>query len=186
MINLEQLWEFVKNPVYKEDEDNDFKYRLTVFRILLFYALGIGIGFGILNGILQASGIVAIGEHAINELLEKYSFVLIVFFAIVIAPIIEELIFRAPLVLFKSSPFFKAIFYLFTLVFGFYHITNFEITSSVLLFSPILVAPQISAGLFLGFIRVRFGLLWSIALHACYNLVLLLPVIIGKILKSGL
>jgi len=39
----------------------------------------------------------------------------------------------------------------------------------VILFSPLLVAPQFFIGLIFGFIRVRLGLLWSIFLHSLYN-----------------
>ena len=62
------------------------------------------------------------------------------------------------------------------------HISNFEMTKQVLLFSPLLVAPQISVGFLLGYIRVRFGLIWSMALHACYNMVLIVPVLIMQLL----
>ena len=64
--------------------------------------------------------------------------------------------------------------YVFAILFGLVHITNFKITPSVLLLAPILVLPQICIGGFLGFIRVRFGLLWSIALHGSYNGILML------------
>ena len=55
------------------------------------------------------------------------------------------------------------------LLFGFVHITNFDFTTSVLLLSPILVLPQLLVGGYFGYIRVRFGLQWSILLHGSYN-----------------
>lgn len=186
MIRLQQIWEFVKSPIYVEDENLDFKYRLGVFSRLLVYALLISITFSIVIGFLEESGLLVVGEHAIEELFQKYSLPVIALLAIVVAPVVEELIFRAPLVLFKKSRFFNLILYLFTLVFGFYHITNFELTTTVLLFSPLLVAPQISVGFFLGFIRVRLGLFWAIALHASYNMTLFLPLLILKIFNLPL
>lgn len=175
---LKQIWEFFKNPIYQEDTNTDFKYRLTVFGRLLIYTLAISFVLGMVIGSLETLFKLDVGKHAIEDFLDNYSAWFLFGAAVILAPLIEELCFRGPLLFFKESPFFKHIFYLFTFVFGFYHITNFELTTTTLLLSPILVAPQISAGLFLGFIRVRFGLPWAIALHACYNLILVGPVII--------
>ena len=60
-------------------------------------------------------------------------------------------------------------FYFLTIAFGLVHLSNFVITNNVIYFAPILVAPQIVLGGYLGFIRVKFGLLYSILLHAAYN-----------------
>ena len=95
-------------------------------------------------------------------------------FAALIAPVFEELIFRAPLTAFKKKNQFRIAFYVFAILFGFVHITNFELTTNVLILSPILVLPQTLVGGYFGFIRVRFGLLWSIALHGSYNAILML------------
>ncbi|WP_435264277.1 CPBP family glutamic-type intramembrane protease [Tenacibaculum sp. nBUS_03] len=54
-------------------------------------------------------------------------------------------------------------------MFGLVHITNYTLTTNVILLTPFLIAPQTILGGYLGFIRVRFGLHWSILLHACYN-----------------
>ncbi len=186
MIRLQEIWEFVKHPVYIEDENLDFKYRSSIFGRLLVYALLISIAFSIVAGLIEELGFIAVGEHAIEELFRNHSLIIIAFLAVLMAPIVEELLFRAPLVLFKKSSFFAVFLYLFTFVFGFYHITNYEISTSVLLFSPLLVAPQISIGFFLGFLRIRFGLIWAIAFHACYNFILLMPVLIAKALNLPL
>lgn len=183
---LKQVWEFLKNPNYQEDTNTDFKYRLDIFARLLVYILAIPFVLGMVIGSLEGLFELDLGKHAIEDFLDNYSAWFLFGAAVVLAPLLEELCFRGPLFFFKESPFFKHIFYLFTFVFGFYHITNFEFTTTNLLLSPILVAPQISAGLFLGFIRVRFGLLWSIALHACYNLILIGPVLIMLIFDISL
>jgi hypothetical protein len=113
--------------------------------------------------------------------------VLVVLLAgIILAPVLEELIFRGPLIFFRNSRFFPYIFYGITLLFGFYHITNFELSRQVLLLSPLLVAPQLCVGVFLGYIRVRFGLLWAMLLHALYNFALLGPVLLLKYLNIPL
>lgn len=49
------------------------------------------------------------------------------------------------------------------------HITNFEINTTIILLSPVLVLPQILLGGYFGYVRVRLGLQWSILLHSMYN-----------------
>jgi hypothetical protein len=67
-------------------------------------------------------------------------------------------------------------FYFIALLFGFYHLINYRFTIQVLFFAPLLVLPQIVAGLLLGYIRIRFGFIWGILLHAIHNLLFILPV----------
>lgn len=173
-----QLIAFFKNPVYIPDENKEFDYRMGIFWKLLLYCLICSIVFGILIGAVKMAIGLDTGQHALDSFMEKYSPIVLFLAAVVAAPVLEEFIFRAPMVFFKNNPRFKIAFYLFTLVFGFYHITNFEINTSVLLLSPLLVAPQLSVGLFLGFIRVRFGIRWAIALHAAYNFILIGPFVV--------
>ena len=68
-------------------------------------------------------------------------------------------------------------------IFGYIHIFNYELITNVLLFSPILIGPQIFMGFYLGYIRIKFGLVYSICLHAMYNFILVTPFLIG--LKYG-
>lgn len=175
---IQSLLKFIKHPVYQEDENTDLRYRFNIFIRLLGLSLGISILLGMLIAGIETLGAVDLGEHAMDLMVEQYSTGFIFLAAVVLAPLLEEFFFRGPMVFFQNKRYFKFIFYLLTLVFGFYHITNFEVTPTVLALSPILVAPQISVGLFLGFIRVRFGLLWAMLLHACYNLLLVGPVIL--------
>lgn len=178
---LQRLWNFFKNPTYAEDENTDTYYRLGLLFKLLALALIISVVLGGIIGVLETTLDLDFGKHAVEEAMEKFSPWFLAFAAIVLAPLFEELVFRAPMALFKDKPYFKYIFYVLTLIFGFYHITNFEITATVLILSPILVAPQISVGALLGYIRVRLGLIWAIGLHAIYNLFLLGPLLIFKI-----
>ena len=94
-------------------------------------------------------------------------------FGAIVAPIIEELLFRAPLTSFKKPKSFKIAFYSFALLFGLIHITNYELSTKIILLSPILILPQLLGGGYLGYIRVRFGLRWSILLHATFNFLIL-------------
>ncbi|SHI91153.1 CPBP family intramembrane glutamic endopeptidase [Pseudozobellia thermophila] len=177
---LGQILSFLKNPVYQEDKQSDFNDKYRVFIQLLFYALILSYGLGLLNQSLETFLNLDIGKHASEDFIKDAPWLLFLM-AVVLAPLLEELFFRGPLFFFKDSPLFPYIFYLLTLIFGFYHILNFEFTSTTLWLSPLLVAPQLSVGVFLGFIRVRFGLPWSIALHAAYNLILIGPFILLQI-----
>ncbi|SIR15944.1 CPBP family intramembrane glutamic endopeptidase [Maribacter ulvicola] len=179
---LQELLFFIKNPVYEPNITTSFSNKLRVFFTLLIIGLCSSILLLMLAGAVENLLELEMGKHAMSDLLDHYSVVLIFFLAVIIAPFFEELLFRGPLVFFKHSKYFKHAFYLFTIAFGFMHISNFEMNTQVLLFSPLLVAPQIGVGFLLGFIRVKFGLVWSMALHALYNMVLVLPILIMQLL----
>ncbi len=183
---LHQLLTFFKNPVYEPDENKQFDYRISTFWKLLLYCLVCSIIFGILiSGVKEVIGLDT-GEHALDSFMKQYSPILLFLVAVVLSPLVEELLFRGPMAFFKNSRFFGIVFYLFTFVFGFYHITNFELNTNILLLSPLLVAPQLSVGLFLGFIRVRFGILWAIALHAAYNFILIGPFVLLQLFNISI
>jgi hypothetical protein len=62
------------------------------------------------------------------------------------------------------------IFYFSAILFGIVHITNYKLSYTILLLSPILIAPQILVGS-IGFLRVRYGFVWGFLLHALHNAV---------------
>ncbi|TMM57486.1 CPBP family intramembrane metalloprotease [Maribacter algarum] len=179
---LQELWSFLKNPFFEEDENTSDTYRLKVLLKLLVIALISSIVFAGITELIAEFLNPELGKHAIEEALENYSPWFLLFGAVVLAPLFEEFFFRGPMVFFRDKSYFKYIFYVLTLIFGFIHISNFEITKTTLLLSPILVAPQISAGFFLGFIRVRFGLIWAMVLHSLYNLILIGPLVVFQLL----
>lgn len=183
---FKQVYNFFKNPVYQEDTNFHFKYRLAISIRLLLYVLVISFGLGLLIDSLETVFKFDLGKHAVEDFLDANSPWLLFGLTVIVAPILEELFFRGPLFFFKESRYFNYVFYALTFIFGFYHITNFELNVTILSLSPILVAPQLVFGVFLGFIRVRFGLVWAIALHSCYNLVLIGPIILLQILDIPL
>lgn len=183
---IQTLIAFLKNPVYAEDGNTESQHRFWVFLKLLGIAILISFGLSLIIGLLQEMFDLDFGDHAIEEAVDKYPTYILFLAAVFAAPILEELIFRGPLFFFKGSKYFRYVFYAATLIFGFYHITNFEITTTTLLFSPLLVAPQLSVGAILGFIRVRFNLTWAILFHAAYNLILVGPMILMKLLNIPL
>ncbi|WP_293052911.1 CPBP family intramembrane glutamic endopeptidase [Paludibacter sp.] len=117
----------------------------------------------------------------------------------IVDPVIEELIFRLPL-RYQYNYIFKAIFslvadldrltpeqeesiitnfrqkyfgwffYPMAILFGCIHISNFQGYNELLLWMPLLTSIQFIAGLFLGYIRIKYGLIWSIFYHAFNNM----------------
>jgi membrane protease YdiL (CAAX protease family) len=67
---------------------------------------------------------------------------------------------------------FYVFFYLSSLLFGLLHATNFKpFNFKLILIMPVLVSPLIVAGIILGFIRMKFGIAYSILLHMFINLI---------------
>lgn len=179
------LIDFLKNPVYEEDTGVDSKHKFINTIQYLGLALAISMGLGILIVWVQTITGLNLGRHAMHRFMEEFSLGMVFLSAVVIAPFLEELLFRGPLIWFRNSRKFNFIFYAITILFGTYHITNFQWTTDVLVLAPLLVAPQISVGAILGFIRIRHGLVWAILLHACYNLVLIGPVLLLEYLNTA-
>jgi membrane protease YdiL (CAAX protease family) len=178
---LKEVWEFLKYPENQTlDIDSAEKWKRFIKLLLL------AVSFSILSGILL-EGIATLfqldfGTHAAEKLMEEFSIVAIFFLAVVLAPLIEELLFRAPLGLFQNRMTFVYAFYISILLFGMIHISNFEDLNGHYWAVPFMILPQLCAGTFLGFIRVKQGLIWSILLHAGHNLILIGPFIFFKLL----
>ncbi len=180
---ISSLLKFAKNPDYKHAGDLNLNEKFSIFFRLLALSLLVSLALALLIGLLEEVAGLELGRHAMDLLFEEYTPGFIFLVVVVLAPVLEELFFRGPLYLFRNSSYFGLIFYLFTLVFGFYHITNFELTPTILYLSPLLVSPQLFIGLLLGYIRIRLGLQWAILLHSAYNLALVGPLILFKVLE---
>lgn len=73
---------------------------------------------------------------------------------------------------------FFYVFYFSVVSFGVAHISNYKPALKVLLFLPLLVSPQLMMGLFLGYVRLKLGFLWSYFLHALHNFIVFLPLLL--------
>jgi membrane protease YdiL (CAAX protease family) len=177
---LNNLIQYLKNPVLEKDKNTNFIYRLKTLIFLVFICIFTTFAITIITSIVEVTGLLNIKGHSITDALKSSSTTRFFLLAVVFAPLTEELIFRAPLTLIKKKKYFKTGFYAIALLFGYIHISNYELNTSVILFSPLLIAPQFFVGLYLGYIRVKFGLLWSIALHASYNGFLLSIYLLAK------
>lgn len=174
------LFAYLKNPVLGKDTNTELKYRFKVFFKIFKISILTSFILTPIFVIIGEIGWVDLDKHGMEELIQKLSKLHLAFFVVILAPIIEELVFRAPLTLFKNPKLFKIAFYTLTLLFGFVHISNFEITKNMLFLSPLLVLPQTLLGGYLGYIRVRFGLQWSVLLHGTYNFFFLLIIFISE------
>lgn len=164
---------FLRNPVLEKDENTNLNYRFKVFGQILILCVIAATLTTPLFSIFESLGIISMENHKVEEAFKDLSPAIVILIGALIVPVIEELIFRAPLTAFKKPNAFKLGFYIFTIGFALIHITNFELTTSILLLSPILVLPQLFVGIGLGYLRIRFGLQWSILLHCVYNLIFL-------------
>jgi len=75
---------------------------------------------------------------------------------------------------------FPIIFYLLIFFFAIVHIYNFENINSIWYLAPLLVLPQFILGIYLGYIRLRFGLIYCIFIHGLNNLMPTLIILIAK------
>jgi len=70
---------------------------------------------------------------------------------------------------------FGLLFYLSFIFFGLFHITNFlPLRTPVLLLAPLITLPQLFVGSALGYIRMKYGIVYSMFLHSIFNLMLFL------------
>lgn len=92
---------------------------------------------------------------------------------VVVAPVLEELLFRGPLTWFSGTRYFGVAFYASAVLFGFVHLVNFADPASHAALTGLMVAPQMVLGLGLGVIRLTCGLRWSMASHSLHNAVVL-------------
>lgn len=81
---------------------------------------------------------------------------------------------------------FTWIFYGSSILFAFVHLFNFSAFSQVWHLAPLLVAPQFFLGLVLAFVRMVYGLQWSIFLHFMHNALITIPVILVSRLSEDL
>jgi membrane protease YdiL (CAAX protease family) len=65
----------------------------------------------------------------------------------------------------RSFPF---LFHVFAITFGLVHLSNYSHISNYFLAIP-LVSSQFVSGYVLGFVRMKFGLIYSMGLHSVWN-----------------
>jgi membrane protease YdiL (CAAX protease family) len=198
---------FLKRPADKPDPIQTRQQKVKrLFSLLAIDIPIMGVLMAIVYAI-EKFGLINTDKHKMVMLLQQLPIWWIILFGVVIMPIIEELVFRlylrfkhnylARLIILlafltgKQNKIivetqlknfwvnkFRAIFYFSAIIFSIVHLANFEYSINILLFSPILIAPQFIMGLFLGYLRVRYNLILGILLHALHNAIfLIIPII---------
>lgn len=196
------FYEFLKRPNEHRDDNQNTAYRLSRFLSVFILNLIVVLLLVSIIYAVESTGLISTENHKAVEMLMSNP-ALALFAAVIIAPLFEELIFRTYLVR-KYSPvrlivfiagaagktnqlrvlrqlehywytYYKQVIYFSAVLFGMVHISNYEVTTNVLLFSPLIISPQIVVGLCLAYLRIRFGLVWAMFYHAFYNLILIGP-----------
>jgi uncharacterized protein len=169
---FQNLIAYLKNPILEKDPNTDLNYRFKIFFQILVIDIITIIPIVILFYVFEELKWVTEEDFIIDSIFENWGYIKTIIFGAIVAPIIEELLFRAPLTTFTKPKSFKIAFYTFAVFFGFIHITNYELSTKIILLSPILILPQLLGAGYLGYLRVRFGLRWSILMHATFNFLL--------------
>lgn len=196
--NYTDLMDFIRNPTDQSaPELNLTEKSKKLLSLLIIEVPVMGILITLISG-LETMGLVNSEEHKLNDVIETWPIWSIILFTVIIGPFFEELIFRSYLRYKKNYLFnfiislvsltgfrneqkldtflsffwkkrYAFIFYFSAVLFGLVHICNFKFSYTILLLSPILVAPQIVLGLFIGFLRVRYGFILGFLLHVIHN-----------------
>jgi len=112
---------------------------------------------------------------AIFSMIERYAISAIIFFVLLLILLILIYIFSKKTIELFIKQYFIWFFYFSVFLFGFLHITIFSGDYfKIILIAPILVGPQIVLGFILGYIRMNYGLRYSILFHFMINSPLLL------------
>ncbi len=203
----EDFTAYLKRPIDQQDPIQTSKQKvIRLFSLLAIDIPIMGVLMAIVYG-LEKFGLFNTENHKIVLLLQQLSIWWIILFGVVIMPFIEELVFRfylrfrqnylARLLILLASLIghqnkviaetqlknfwinnFRSIFYFSAIIFSIVHLSNFEFSIKILLFSPILLAPQFIMGLFLGYLRVRYNLVLGFLMHAIHNAIfLIIPII---------
>ncbi|MDP4189333.1 MAG: CPBP family intramembrane metalloprotease, partial [Bacteroidota bacterium] len=194
------FFRFLRHPNDQEGVDISIGRKLKVLLQLFLFDVVIVIILLAINYIIHTLHILEPTHHKLEDLFISTGYVWVFITAVIIAPIFEELIFRLPLI-YRYNYIFRAIvyllsvsgvvaddkldkgviafrrkyfiwfFYLMAILFGFMHITNYSGYKELLFWMPLLTSSQLISGIILGYIRIKYGLIWSIYYHAFNNLV---------------
>ena len=191
---------FLKNPIDQAGEPISTKQKIKLLLSLLAIEIPFILLFSILLQGLESLELVDNKDHSVLKMMQSMPVAVFFFVAVIITPFFEELLFRLYLRYRHNYVFttiiglasltgstnrektsnslrsfwtkrYKYIFYFSALIFGFVHLFNFPFSLTILLLSPILVAPQIILGSIIGYLRVRYGFMMGFFMHALHNAV---------------
>ncbi|SHL25408.1 CPBP family intramembrane glutamic endopeptidase [Flavobacterium xanthum] len=196
--NYFNLMVFLKNPKDEAGPKRTVVQKIKTLLSLLLIEIPVMVVLILLISGLEQLGLVDPENHAMENLIKSVSIPVLLLVVVIIIPFFEELLFRLYLrykdnyalhfivavasltgkrnqqkaTTFLRSVWtkrYKFIFYFSAVLFGMVHITNFEFSYTILLLSPLLVAPQIILGLIIGYLRVRDGFISGFLMHGLHN-----------------
>ena len=192
------FYAFLKNPTDETFPIQTARHKIvTLFSVLAIEIPIVSIIATTIFGI-EKLGLIDTGAHKLNTLFQNFPIWKFVLWGVIINPFLEELIFRLGLRYnfknFKNYSIlpvsaigtrsltkieiylnhfwrskFRLIFFFSAAIFAYFHLSNYQLSSTVLLLSPILIAPQFITALFLGYLRIRYSFMLGYFLHAIHN-----------------
>ena len=176
------IFRWIKNP----DDipmDVDWKKKMKILGQIFILDILVGVIF------IGVSYFIDIYVMKINEDLIDINPLILLLFAVVVMPVLEEILFRFPLkykrnylirgldrlfggrVKDKWDRSFKYFVYIMAITFGLIHLTNYS-NDETLFFclGPLLVGSQIIGGFILSYTRIKLGFNWAIIQHGLFNL----------------
>lgn len=191
---LRRIFVFLRKPNLKTYKSLPISQKFaTVLILLVLQLIFINIYLFFLNQIFKDPELLSTKIS-----FEEMGFGYMLLLGCLFAPFVEEFVFRFPLkykrnyiflfisslLIFKSDnkdnsykakrhyrEYFGIFFYFMAFLFALAHFTNFKHTQDLLMYLPLLVLSQFFGGLILGFLRIRFGFLWSVFYHALWNFI---------------
>lgn len=178
VVTAREFFSFLKKPNLNERPKKNALFKLRYLLQLFLIELPLmGLILALIY-ILYEYGFITESTDPLRQLrglIYLYGYKLFLLLIILAMPFCEELIFRSYLTwprFFKQRfliDHFGWLFYGSALLFALAHITNIP-DKEINVFIPFLIAPQFCGGLFNGYLRVKFGLLWGFLFHALHNL----------------
>lgn len=124
--------------------------------IILWYPVAIAEKIGLFNSLASNKPPVGV--------------ILTIFSGVVLAPLIEEGLFRFPLGLYRKDPYFRWWYYTVSILFGFIHIFNYPVDRTHLFYIPFITMTQTFGGFLFGYIRIIYGIWYAVLLHSLFNI----------------
>ncbi len=166
------FWSFVKHPLkpnYPNISTKEKIINVTVYFLLIDFVINFLLWYGVVVP-AEKSGLIF---YPLIETRQGITIKTIVS-AIILAPAIEELIFRLFLINYKTESYFRWVYYFSAIIFGLLHITTYEIHNTHYWFIWLITLPQIFAGFLFGYIRIIYGFWYGVLLHSLGNAMFLI------------
>lgn len=171
-LYLYDFFLFLKNPTQRPAETRSLISRATRFWMAYFTELCIAVVISI--PLIYLADKFLLRLHLNDGFTSMDNLFVAIIFMVLLAPVLEELLFRYPL-RFIRPRFLKLAVYISSVLFGLVHLGNYENNQWLFyVLAPIIVSSQSLGGFVLAYLRLREGLLWSMFAHALFNATVIL------------